>query len=111
MATITNDDLYLLLTDSEVEVKIPKDNCDIFSFGDIIRITDKDNNIFEYDYLDITDPVGSSVDTVVAILQEYLIEIVGGGGGVYNNTTYTLIDCGTIVAPNENVLIDCGNIV
>ena len=110
MATITNDDLYLLLNDLGVITKIPKDNCNIFNFGDIIRITDKDGNIFEYDYLDISDPVGSSVETVVAILEDYLIEIVGGGGG-FNNTTYTLIDCGTIVAPNENVLIDCGNIV
>lgn len=110
MATITNDDLYLLLTDEGIETKIPKDDCRIISFGDIIRITDRDGNIYEYDYLDITDPVGSVAETIEAILNEYLIEIVGGGGG-YNNTTYTLIDCGTIIAPNENVLIDCGNIV
>lgn len=112
MATIVNDDLYLLLTVDGVETKIPKDDCRIIRYGDIIRITDKDRNIYEYDYLELTDPIGSTAETVELILQDYLIEIVTtGGGGGYNNTTYTLIDCGTIVAPNENVLIDCGNIV
>lgn len=110
MASITNDDLYLLLDDEGIQTKIPKDDCRILQYGDIIRITDRDRNIWEYDYLDLSAPTGSNAETVAAILNDYLIEIVGGGGG-YNNTTYTLIDCGTIVAPNENVLIDCGNIV
>lgn len=109
MATIVNDDLYLLLTSDGIETKIPKDNCQIIRFGDIIRITDKDLNVYEFDYLELDAPTGSDSETVELILKDYLIEIVGGGG--LNNTTYTLIDCGTIVSPNENVLIDCGNII
>jgi hypothetical protein len=109
MATIVNDDLYLLLDIDGIETKIPKDNCQIISFGDIVRITDKDGFIYEFNYIDITDPAGTDAATIEFILKDYLIEIVGGGG--LNNTTYTLIDCGTIVAPNENVLIDCGTII
>jgi hypothetical protein len=109
MATIVNDDLYLLLTSDGIETKIPKDNCQIIRFGDIIRITDKDFNIYEFDYLELDDPTGSDSETVELILKDYLIEIVGGGGGI--NRTYTLIDCGSIVAPNENILIDCGSII
>lgn len=110
MATIVNDDLFLLVDYDGIEIKIPKDNCEIISFGDVVRITDKDGFKYEFLYTDLTDPVGTDALTVELILKDYLIEIVGGGGG-YNNTTYTLIDCGSIVAPNENVLIDCGTIV
>jgi len=80
MITIENSTLHLILTEDSETTIIRKDNCRILVFGDIVRLTDFEFNIYEFDYSTVSDPATAKAEDLGDILTDYLNNTSGGGG-------------------------------
>jgi hypothetical protein len=87
MITIENSTLHLILTEDSETTIIRKDNCRILVFGDIVRLTDFEFNIYEFDYSTVSDPATGKAEDLGDILTDYLNNTSGGGGGSSPLTT------------------------
>jgi len=82
MITIENSTLHLILTEDSETTIIRKDNCRILIFGDIVRLTDFEFNIYEFDYSTVSDPATVKAEDLGDILTDYLNNTAGGSGTV-----------------------------
>ena len=92
MVSITNADLELYVTEDSVTTVIWKDNARVIYFGDVVRITDRDGIRYEFVYTDViapTSPAWSSAEELANEINNYLITIPGGGGGITLETNGT----------------------
>ena len=80
MITIENSTLHLILTQDSETTIIRKDNCRVLVFGDIVRLTDFEFNIYEFDYTTVSDPSEASAEALGDTLNDYLNNTSGGGG-------------------------------
>jgi YVTN family beta-propeller protein len=80
MITIENSTLNLILTEDSETTIIRKDNCRVLVFGDIVRLTDFEFNIYEFDYSTVSDPSEASAEALGETLNDYLNNSTGGGG-------------------------------
>ena len=80
MITIENSTLNLILTQDSETTIIRKDNCRVLVFGDIVRLTDFEFNIYEFDYATVSDPSEASAEALGETLNDYLNNSTGGGG-------------------------------
>jgi hypothetical protein len=80
MITIENSTLNLILTEDSETTIIRKDNCRVLVFGDIVRLTDFEFNIYEFDYTTVSDPSEASAEALGETLNDYLNNSTGGGG-------------------------------
>jgi hypothetical protein len=81
LITIENSTLNLILTQDSETTIIRKDNCRVLVFSDIVRLTDFEFNIYEFDYTTVSDPSEASAEALGDTLNDYLNNSVGGGGG------------------------------
>jgi hypothetical protein len=89
LITIENSTLHLILTEDSETTIIRKDNCRILVFGDIVRLTDFEFNIYEFDYATVSDPATAKAEDLGDAITDYLNNTSGGGGG---SGTVTSVD-------------------
>lgn len=81
MITIENSTLNLILTQDSETTIIRKDNCRVLVFGDIVRLTDFEFNIYEFDYSTVSDPSEASAEALGETLNDYLNNSTVGADG------------------------------